>query len=311
MGVSGTDAPFGAPARRPCLDAAPWPAGFSGHGPCCVCSPRGPRTHRLTACEDLQRLTRDRGVRGFGHPGVLEPGVHPWCMEKTRGLGESKSPALSNCAGVGALAPEPRNASVQRECGGLATSPHPLQRMPGHPRTPSPLQRMPGHPRAPSPLQRMPRRPLAPSAQTDARAPPHPICSDGRPGPPPRAESSALPFLSHHHAPCSLSICTRPAQSGMRASGGGGRAWRPRHVWPQRPHTPRAQGHRATPRASGVMPLSQDLKDKWRPQRSRDQCGHTCQARRRGPGGAGVPGQASAQGTWGLGWHSEGSPACT
>lgn len=141
--------------------------------------------------------------------------------------------------------------------------------------------------------------------------PPARTHSDGRPGPPPRAESSALPFLSHHHAPCSLSICTRPAQSGMRASGGGGRAWRPRHVWPQRPHTPRAQGHRATPRASGVTPLSQDLKDKWRPQRSRDQCGHTCQARRRGPGGAGVPGQASAQGTWGLGWHSEGSPACT
>lgn len=138
------------------------------------------------------------------------------------------------------------------------------------------------------------------SAPTDAQAPPRPICADGHPGPPPRAESSALPLLSHHHAPCSLSICTRPAQSGMRASGGGGRAWRPRHVWPQRPHTPRAQGHRATPRASGVTPLSQDLKDKWRPQRSRDQCGHTCQARRRGPGGAGVPGQASAQGTWGL-----------
>lgn len=131
--------------------------------------------------------------------------------------------------------------------------------------------------------------------------PPARTHSDGRPGPPPRAESSALPLLSHHHAPCSLSICTRPAQSGMRASGGGGRAWRPRHVWPQRPHTPRAQGHRATPRASGVTPLSQDLKDKWRPQRSRDQCGHTCQARRRGPGVLGclVRPAPRARGAWG------------
>lgn len=106
----------------------------------------------------------------------------------------------------------------------------------------------------------------------------------------PRAESSALYFLCYHQAlsaQCSLSICTRPARSGMRASRGGGRAWRLRHVWPQQPRTPSAQGRQVTPRASEIMPLSQDLKDKQMPQTEKQRPVGTHMPSERRLGGAG------------------------